>query len=112
MEPRPGYRQTGTVIGWHRAGFRLFWRLRSKPKTPSRPKLDAEVRALIRRMVKENSTWGSPRIHGELLKLGFNVSERTVSRCTQTCFLTGVPDSSAITPFGNSSIPSARIPGQ
>jgi transposase InsO family protein len=69
-----------TVVAWHRAGFRLFWRLRSKPKTPGRPKLDAEVRALIRRMVKENSTWGAPRIHGELLKLGFDVSERTVSR--------------------------------
>ena len=69
-----------TVVAWHRAGFRLYWRLRSKPKTPGRPKLDAEVRALIRRMVKENSTWGAPRIHGELLKLGFDVSERTVSR--------------------------------
>jgi hypothetical protein len=69
-----------TVIACQRAGFRLFWRLRSKPKTPGRPKLDAEVRALIRRMVKENSTWGAPRIHGELLKLGFDVCERTVSR--------------------------------
>src|SRR5262245_53853114 len=69
-----------TVVAWHRAGFRLFWRLRSKPKTPGRPKLDAEVRALIRRMVTENSTWGAPQIHGELLKLGFEVSERTVSR--------------------------------
>jgi putative transposase len=69
-----------TVVAWHRAGFRLFWRMRSCPKSPGRPKIDVEVRALIRCMVKENKTWGAPRIHGELLKLGFDVSERTVSR--------------------------------
>jgi putative transposase len=69
-----------TAVAWHRAGFRLFWRLRSRPKSPGRPKVNAEVRSFIRRMAKENSTWGAPRIHGELLKLGFDVSERTVSR--------------------------------
>ena len=69
-----------TVVGWHRAGFRLFWRLRSQAKSRGRPKIDAELRGLIKRMVNENSTWGAPRIHGELLKLGFDVSERTVSR--------------------------------
>jgi putative transposase len=69
-----------TVVAWHRAGFRLFWRIRSRPKSIGRPTIDAEVRAIIRRMVKENPTWGAPRIHGELLKLGFQVSERTVSR--------------------------------
>jgi putative transposase len=69
-----------TVVGWHRAGFRLFWRLRSRPKSIGRPTINAEVRAIIRRMVKENPTWGAPRIHGELLKLGFQISERTVSR--------------------------------
>src|SRR5262245_9505337 len=69
-----------TVVGWHRAGFRLFWRLRSRSKSLGRPKIDTEVRSLIQRMVKENSTWGAPRIHGELLKLGFEVSERTISR--------------------------------
>jgi hypothetical protein len=69
-----------TVVAWHRAGFRLFWRLRSRPKSLGRPKIDAEVRALIRRMVNENPSWGAPRIHGELLKLGFDVSERSVSR--------------------------------
>jgi putative transposase len=69
-----------TVVAWHRAGFRLFWRLRSRPWSNGRPNVGAEVRALIRRMVEENSTWGAPRIHGELIKLGFNVSERTVSR--------------------------------
>ena len=69
-----------TVVGWHRAGFRLFWHLRSRPKSIGRPTIDAELRAIIRRMVKENPTWGAPRIHGELLKLGFQISERTVSR--------------------------------
>jgi transposase InsO family protein len=69
-----------TVVAWHRAGFRLFWRLGSSPRSLGRPKIDAELRALIQRMVDENSTWGAPRIHGELLKLGFDVSERTVSR--------------------------------
>ena len=69
-----------TVISWHRAGFRLFWRFRSRQKNLGRPRIDAEVRAVIRQMVKENPTWGAPRIHGELLKLGFQVSERTVSR--------------------------------
>jgi hypothetical protein len=54
-----------TVVAWHRAGSRLFWRLRSRPKYLGRPKIDAEVRALILRMVEENSTWGAPRIHGD-----------------------------------------------
>ena len=69
-----------TAVAWHRAGFRLFWRFRSQSKSFGRPKINAEVRAVIRRMVKENPSWGAPRIHGELLKLGFQVSERTVSR--------------------------------
>ena len=69
-----------TVIAWHRAGFRLFWRLRSRSKSMGRPKIDTELRALIRRLLNENSSWGAPRIHGELLKLDFDVSERTVSR--------------------------------
>jgi putative transposase len=69
-----------TVVAWHRAGFRSFWRLRSRPKSLGRPKVEAEVRSLIRRMVNENPSWGAPRIHGELLKLGFDLSERTVSR--------------------------------
>src|SRR5215472_12979055 len=69
----------GTVVGWQRAGFRLYWRWRSRPRG-GRPKIDAEVRALIRRLANENASWGAPRIHGELLKLGFAVSERTVAR--------------------------------
>src|SRR5579859_926357 len=70
-----------TVIGWHRAGFRLYWKLLSKgAATPGRKRIDKETRELIFRMVAENPTWGAPRIHGELLKLGFDISERTVSR--------------------------------
>lgn len=69
-----------TVVAWRRAGVRLFWRLRSRAKRLGRPKIDAGVRVLIQRMAEENPTWGAPRVHGELLKLGFNLSERTVSR--------------------------------
>jgi hypothetical protein len=66
-----------TVIAWHRAGFRLFWRWRSRPG--GRPRIVGEVRALVRRLASDNPTWGAPRIHGELLKLGFCVAESTVA---------------------------------
>jgi putative transposase len=68
-----------TVIGWHRAGFRLFWRWRSRPRV-GRPKISDELRILIQRLAKENPNWGAPRIHGELQKLGFVHSERSVAR--------------------------------
>jgi len=68
-----------TVIAWHRKGFRLYWTWKSRDRG-GRPRIDAEIRSLIRRMARENPTWGAPRIHGELLKLGFDVSEATVSR--------------------------------
>ena len=68
-----------TVIGWHRAGFRLYWRWLSRPGS-GRPKITDEIRVLIRRLAKDNPDWGAPKIHGELLKLGFTVSERTVAR--------------------------------
>jgi transposase InsO family protein len=68
-----------TVIRWQRQGFRLFWRYKSRRKNGGRPAIDPEIRTLIRRMARENPLWGAPRIHGELLKLGFEVSERTVS---------------------------------
>jgi putative transposase len=70
-----------TVVRWHRAGFRLYWKLISKVRRPvGRRPTSKQVRELIFRMVVENSTWGAPRIHGELLMLGFDVSERTISR--------------------------------
>jgi hypothetical protein len=68
-----------TVVGWHRAGFRLYWRWKSRPRG-GRPRITPEVRALIRRLSQENTDWGAPRIHGELQRLGFVLSERTVAR--------------------------------
>jgi putative transposase len=68
-----------TVVGWHRAGFRRYWRWRSQPRD-GRPRISDEIRSLIHRMAAENSDWGAPKIHGELLKLGFSVSERTIAR--------------------------------
>jgi len=65
----------GTVVGWHRAGFRMYWRLISRVRGPvGRRPTPKEVRELIFRMVVENPTWGAPRIHGELLMLGFDIS--------------------------------------
>ena len=73
-----------TVVRWHRTGFRLYWSWLSPTRhAAGRKPLSREVRDLIFRMVAENPTWGAPRIHGELLKLGFDVSERTVSRWIQ-----------------------------
>src|SRR5215831_10184234 len=70
-----------TVVRWHRAGFRLYWSMLSKVrKRVGRGRIPNEVRDLIFRMVAENPTWGAPRIHGELLMLGFDVSERSISR--------------------------------
>src|ERR1700730_13609288 len=69
-----------TVVGWHRQGFRLFWTWISRRKRCGRPGVSREVRDLIRKMAAANPLWGAPRIHGELLKLGIEVSERTVSR--------------------------------
>jgi putative transposase len=70
-----------TVVRWHRSGFRLYWSLISGVrKQVGRRRLTKEVRDLIFQMVAENPTWGAPRIHGELLMLGFELSERTISR--------------------------------
>ena len=68
-----------TVIGWHRAGFRAFWRWKSKGPV-GRPKIDRELRDLIRQMNQENPLWRAPRIHGELLLLGVSVAQATVSK--------------------------------
>jgi putative transposase len=70
-----------TVVRWHRSGFALYWRAISRARRViGRKRTSKEIRDLIFRMVAENPTWGAPRIHGELLMLGFEVSERTVSR--------------------------------
>ena len=70
--------QPETVIRWHRYGFRLYWPWKSR--RGGRPKKDAEIRVLIRRMSRENPTWGAPRIQSELALLGYTVAESTVAR--------------------------------
>jgi putative transposase len=69
-----------TVVRWHRKGFALFWTWRSRKKSPGRPGTGKEIRDLIRKIAEANPLWGSPRVHGELLKLGISISERTVAR--------------------------------
>jgi putative transposase len=69
-----------TVIKWHRQGFRLYWRWKSKTGRPGRPRIDAEIRELIRRISQENPLWGTPRIQSELSLLGFEVAESTVAK--------------------------------
>jgi hypothetical protein len=68
-----------TLVRWHRAGFRCYWRWKSRP-LGGRPQIHTELRALIRRMSMENPLWGAPRIHGELLKLGFEVAQSSVAK--------------------------------
>jgi hypothetical protein len=71
--------QPETVIRWHRAGFRLFWRWKSRYRG-GRPKVALEIRQLIRAMSLANPLWGAPRIHGELLKLGIDVGQTSVAK--------------------------------
>jgi hypothetical protein len=66
-----------TVVQWHRQGFRLYWRWRSRS---GRPSVDRKVRDLIRQINRTNPLWGAPRLHGELLKLGIKVSQATVAK--------------------------------
>ena len=68
-----------TLVRWHRAGFRRYWRWQSR-RREGRPPIEAELRALIRQMSTENLLWGAPRIHGELLKLGFEVAQSSVAK--------------------------------
>src|SRR6516162_1589979 len=69
-----------TVVSWHRRGFRLFWTWISRRRRSGRPGISRELRDLVCKMAEANPLWGAPRIHGELLKLGIEVAERTVSR--------------------------------
>src|ERR1700732_1412274 len=68
-----------TLVRWHRAGFRRYWRWKSR-RRGGRPPVETELRALIRQMSTENLLWGAPRIHGELLKLGFSVAQSSVAK--------------------------------
>jgi transposase InsO family protein len=71
--------QPETLVRWHRAGFRCYWRWKSRPRG-GRPQIETDLRALIRQMSMENPLWGAPRIHGELLKLGFEVAQSSVAK--------------------------------
>jgi len=71
--------QPETLVRWHRAGFRCYWRWKSRLRG-GRPQIEADLRALIRRMSIDNPLWGAPRIHGELLKLGFEVAQSSVAK--------------------------------
>ena len=71
--------QPETLVRWHRAGFRCYWRWKSRPPG-GRPQIDTELRVSIRWMSVENPLWGAPRIHGELLKLGFEVAQSSVAK--------------------------------
>ena len=71
--------QPATVVRWHREGFRRYWERKSR-RLPGKPRIDSDLRSLILKMATANPLWGAPRIHGELLKLGFDLSETTVSR--------------------------------
>ena len=68
-----------TVLRWHHRGFRAYWHWKSR-RAGGRPKIDREIRALIRRVTHENTWWGAPRIHGELLMLGIEVAQSTVAK--------------------------------
>src|SRR3984893_18477575 len=68
-----------TLVRWHRAGFRRFWRWKSNARGV-RPRIESELRTLIRLMSTENQLWGAPRIHGELLKLGFEIAQSSVAK--------------------------------
>src|SRR5215475_348594 len=70
-----------TLLRWHRAGFRVFWRWKSRPRG-GRPRAPADIRRLIREMSVANPLWDAPRIHGELLKLGIDVGQTTVAKYT------------------------------
>src|SRR6202162_170028 len=68
-----------TLVRWHRTGFRCYWRWKSS-SLGGRPQIDSDLRALIQRMSIENPLWGAPRIHGELLKLGFEPAQSSVAK--------------------------------
>jgi putative transposase len=72
--------KASTVLGWHHKGFRLFWTWKIRRGKRGRPSVPKQVRELIRTMSRDNPLWGAPRIHGELLKLGIEIGETSVSK--------------------------------
>jgi hypothetical protein len=96
LDGHPGPGEADTVIDWRRAGFRLCCRWRSRP-LGGRPKIADEIRVLIRRLAQENQDWRSPKIHGELQKLDFVASERSVARYLRRMRRRGDPAKSWLT---------------
>jgi putative transposase len=83
MRSLEGWQSSVSIVkaaGWHRKGFRLFWDCTVRHGKSGRPSVPKEVRQLIRTMSRENPLWGAPRIHGELLKLGIDIGEISVSK--------------------------------
>jgi|SRR5271166_996947 len=74
-----------TVVAWHRKSFRLFWTWKIRRGQPGRPTVPREGRELIRTMCRENPSWGAPRIHGELLKLGIDIGESSITKYMVRC---------------------------
>ena len=72
--------QPDTVTQWHKMGFKLYWRWKSKPRPAGRPLIDQDIRDLIRRMARENPLWGAPHILSELRLLGYEVAQATVAK--------------------------------
>ena len=94
--------QPESVIRWHRLGFKLYWRWKSRAGKVGRPRIDREIRDLIRRMSLENPTWGAPRILSELLLLGYDVAEGTVAKYMA---LRRKPSSQTWRPFLDNHVP-------
>jgi hypothetical protein len=102
-----------TVVAWHRGGFRRYWTSKVRQGQPGRPGVTRDVRDLIRRMCRENPTWGAPRIHGELLKLGIDIGQTSVSkymvRCRPPPLKPGAP---SYRTTSHSSFPSISLPSR
>ena len=79
-ESRVSIVKAATVIGWQRKGFGLFWSWKIRHGKPGRPRVPKEIQGLIRMLSRENPLWGAPHIHGELLKLGIDVGQTSVSK--------------------------------
>jgi len=71
--------QPDTVVRWHKKAFRMYWRCKSQQGKRGRPSIDPDIKMLVIKMANANPLWGAPKIHGELLKPGIEISERTVS---------------------------------
>ena len=94
--------QPEIVVRWHRQGFKLYWRWKSGRGKPGRPPIEREIRDLIRRMSRENPTWGAPRIVSELALLGLDVAQQTVAKYM---FRTRKPPSQTWRSFLNNHLP-------